>query len=293
MVKISKALKKAGYHEGIEQLQETGVQKSHDIPLVAPVPPSPPSPAIEKSESQSQYSPTGKWDARLFKAVNDNNDIPEVFKILRSRILHPTDGRAVPKTIMITSATPKEGKSFITANLGISLAQGIDQHSLLVDCDLRRPSLAGLFGMRTNVGLVDYLQGDMQLSDLICKTALEKLSLLPSGKPPLNPSELLSSTRMCALIEELSSRYEDRIIIFDTPPTLVAAETSVLAGQVDAVILVVRQGGAGQADVQQLVDVIGRKQIIGIVFNDWNTNVFERTFFKGYSNYYQSYQSYH
>ena len=288
MVKISEALEKAGYHEGVQLATENSAQELPEALSSSPVPPTPPTPIIEKSEPAKALS--GKWDERLFKAVNEDNDLPEVFKILRSRILHPKDGRAVPKTIMITSATPKEGKSFITANLGISLAQGIDQHSLLVDCDLRRPSLAGLFGMKTSVGLVDYLQDEMQLADLICKTALEKLSVLPSGKPPLNPSELLSSTRMLALVEELSSRYEDRIIIFDTPPALVAAETGVLAGQVDAVILVVRQGGAGQGEVQKLIDLIGAEQILGIVFNDWNTNAFEKTLFKGYGNYYSELQ---
>ncbi len=291
MVKISEALEKAGYHEGIQLATEKNAEELPEALLASPVPPTPPTPIIEKPKPANAMS--GKWDERLFKAINGDNTLPEVFKILRSRILHPKDGKAVPKTIMVTSATPKEGKSFITANLGISLAQGIDQHSLLVDCDLRRPALAGLFGMKTSVGLVDYLQDEMQLADLICKTSLEKLSVLPSGKPPLNPAELLSSTRMCALVEELSSRYKDRIIIFDTPPTLVAAETSVLAGQVDAVILVVRQGGASQGAVQQIIDLIGAEQILGIVFNDWNTNAFEKTLFKGYGNYYQNYHNYH
>jgi len=291
MVKISEALEKAGYHEGIQLATEKNAEELPEALLASPVPPTPPTPIIEKPKPANAMS--GKWDERLFKAINGDNTLPEVFKILRSRILHPKDGKAVPKTIMVTSATPKEGKSFITANLGISLAQGIDQHSLLVDCDLRRPALAGLFGMKTSVGLVDYLQDEMQLADLICKTSLEKLSVLPSGKPPLNPAELLSSTRMCALVEELSSRYKDRIIIFDTPPTLVAAETSVLAGQVDAVILVVRQGGASQGAVQQIIDLIGAEQILGIVFNDWNTNAFEKTLFRGYGNYYQNYHNYH
>jgi protein-tyrosine kinase len=286
MVKISEALEKAGCHEGVQLAMENSAQELPEALSSSPLPPHSP-PIIEKSEPTKGL--IGKWEERLFRAVNDDNDLPEMFKVFRSRILHPKDGRAVPKTIMITSATPKEGKSFITANLGISLAQGIDQHSLLVDCDLRRPSLAGLFGIKTNVGLVDYLRDEMRLSDLICKTALEKLSVLPSGKPPLNPSELLSSTRMLALVEELSSRYEDRIIFFDTPPALVAAETSVLAGQVDAVILVVRQGGAGRGEVQQLINRIGAEQIFGIVFNDWNTNAFEKTLFKGYGNYYHSY----
>ncbi|NTV51228.1 MAG: polysaccharide biosynthesis tyrosine autokinase [Desulfobulbaceae bacterium] len=290
MVKISEALEKAGRNEGVELGMGDGVQRSPEALFSSPVSPAPITPIIEKPESTKALNEN--WDERLFKAVHDDSILPEVFKALRSRILYPKDGRAVPKTIMITSATPKEGKSFITANLGISLAQGVDQHSLLVDCDLRRPSLASLFGIQARIGLVDYLRNEKKLSDLICKTSLEKLSVLPSGKSPVNPSELLSSTRMSDLVEELSKRYDDRIIIFDTPPILIAAETSVLAGQVAGVILVVRQGGAGKAEVQKLIDLIGAEQIIGIVFNDWTINPLEKTLLKGYGHYYQSYQSY-
>ncbi|MGB3209070.1 MAG: CpsD/CapB family tyrosine-protein kinase [Desulforhopalus sp.] len=230
-----------------------------------------------------------KWDKRLYKAVNEDVFLPEVFKTLRSRILHPLDGGAPPKTIMVTSAVPKEGKTFITANLGVSLAKGLDQHALLVDCDLRRPTLATMFGLDHGHGLVNYLRDDVPLSELIGKTTVNKLSVLPSGKSPANPAELLSSSRMHALVDELSSRYEDRTIIFDSPPTLVAAESSVLAGQVDAVVLVVRQGKAHLAEIERLVDIIGSDRILGVVFNDHTINLFEKTFIKNSGYYYQGY----
>ena len=222
----------------------------------------------------------------MFKAIYDDLSLPEVFKILRSRILHPLDDTTAIKTIMVTSAVPREGKSFVTANLGISLALGMDQHSLLVDCDLRRPSLANLFGMAENVGLVDHLRDKVQLSELIDQTGVEKLTVLASGIPPPNPAELLSSSRMRALVEELSCRYDDRIILFDTPPVLVAAETSVLAGLVDCVILVVRQGVSSKVEIQKAIDKIGKERIIGIVFNDHTGGVFEKSYTKGYGYYY-------
>jgi capsular exopolysaccharide synthesis family protein len=190
---------------------------------------------------------------------------------------------------MVTSALPKEGKSFITANLGISLAHGMDQHALLVDCDLRKPVLAKMFGLDNKVGLVDYLSGDAALSELIVKTPVETLSVLTSGKTPANPAELLGSIKMSALVEELSGRYEDRIIIFDSPPLLVAAETSVLAGQVDAVILVVRQSCSGKAQIQKLIDIIGTERIIGIVFNDQEINPLQKSIVKGYGYYHGGY----
>lgn len=282
MGKIAEALEKAGCQEGIKQNVEECAQELPEIKQT--------SISISNQKTDEKAEPSkvlcGRWDERLFYAVNDDICLPEVFKVLRSRILHLKDGGTAPKTIMVTSAIPKEGKSFVTANLGISLAHGMDQHSLLVDCDLRKPALAAMFGIDKSKGLVDYLRDHMKLSELISKTAMKKLSILTSGKPAVNPAELLGSSRMHALVEELSSRYEDRIIIFDSPPILIAAESSVLAGQVDAVILVVRQGGASTTEIQKVVDIIGPDRIIGIVFNDRTINYFEKSLIKGYGNYY-------
>ena len=225
------------------------------------------------------------WNARLFKAINEDISLPEIFKVLRTRILHPQKTEQSIKTVMITSAVPKEGKSFITANLGISLAQGMDQHSLLVDCDLRRPSLAGLLGVSSPSGLVDYLRDDAPLPTLIMKTVINKLSVIPSGRVPLNPSELLSSDKMKTLADELSQRYDDRIIIFDTPPIMVAAESSVLAGLVDSVILVVREGVSKKNEIKKTIDTIGKNKILGMVYNAQKNNIFDKSYSKKY-NYY-------
>ncbi|MFT5701037.1 MAG: protein-tyrosine kinase [Desulforhopalus sp.] len=247
--------------------------------------------AIEQKDStfppeSTVDAPSKPWNARLFKATNKDISLPEIFKVLRTRILYPQQTKQPIKTVMITSAVPSEGKSFVTANLGISLAQGMDQHSLLIDCDLRRPSLAGLLGISNTSGLVDYLRDDTPLSTVIQKTSINKLSVLPSGRPPLNPAELLSSAKMKSLEDELSQRYDDRIIIFDTPPIMVAAESSVLAGLVDAVILVVREGMSKKADIQKAIDTIGKKKILGMVYNDQKSNIFDKSYSKKYS-YYQ------
>ncbi len=195
---------------------------------------------------------SGKWDERLFRAVNKDSVIPEVFKTVRSKILYPLDGRPVPKTIMVASSISKEGKSFVTSNLGISFASGMDQHCLLVDCDLRHPNLAQLFGIKSSFGLVNYLRDQVDLSRLIVKTSIQKLSVLPSGSAPQNPSELLSSSRMQKLMQEVASRYDDRIVIFDSPPLLMTAESIVLSGYVDAIILVIRRGKTKKNEVQKV-----------------------------------------
>ncbi len=212
------------------------------------------------------------WDERLKKVNQSSRVIAETFRMLRAKILLPQDGAPVPRTIMVTSSLPAEGKSFVTANLGIALAHGVDQHALLVDCDLRRPTLAKLFGISSDNGLSDYLQGQVELADLIRRTAEPKLSILTSGSAPANPAELLGSTRMHQLVDELSDRYSDRFVIFDTPPLQVASESTTLAQVVDGVILVVRHGVAGRSLIEKYINTIGKEKIIGVIFNGHKHN---------------------
>lgn len=217
-------------------------------------------------------------------AMNDAfSPAAEGFRRLRTKLLHPATGM-VPRSILVTSVAPNEGKGFVAANLAITMAQGVKQHALLVDCDLRRPSLAGLFGFSNETGLADHLQGGSGLSSLIKKTDIPKLSLLVAGPPPDNPSELLDSEKMEAVVDELTNRYPDRFIIFDSPPMQVAAETAVLAKHVDGVVLVVRWGGAAREQVKKLARMVDRDKIAGIVFNGVQINEIENRLYryKGY-----------
>ena len=209
---------------------------------------------------------TSGWDERLLLTSEKYSPYAEHFRRLRGAILHPQSG-SQPKTIMITSLVPNEGKGFVCANLGISLAREMEHHALLVDCDFRRPALAPMFGLSADVGLVDHLRDGIDIANLIRPTGQPKLSLLASGKPPENPSELLASRRLIPFIDELAERYDDRIILFDSPPGIVASETSILAKRVDGVILVVRWGKADKDLVKKFVDEIGTDKILGTVFN--------------------------
>jgi protein-tyrosine kinase len=231
-------------------------------------------------------TPTGHWDERLLKVTGFSGQLSESFRVLRSRILHPSDDGKNLKTILVTSTAPGEGKSFVTANLGISLARGMDQYCLMVDCDLRRPTLAAMLGMGNDPGLSDYLQAGYDVPQVIQKTTVQKLSLLASGIPPVNPSELLGSARMQGLVEQLSARYDDRFVIFDSPPIQAASETSVLAKQVDGVVLVIRWGASGRDHVRRLVEDIGKEKIIGVIFNGYKSNIVESKLLK-YSDHYQ------
>ncbi len=229
---------------------------------------------------------TGNWDERLAALTGNYPEVLESFRRLRTKIIHPAEGMPA-RSILVVSATPSEGKSFVCANLGGIMAQGVDHYALIVDCDLRRPSMAGLFGLDNDKGLVNYLRDKVDLSSLIVSTGLKRLTLLPAGPPPGNPSELLSSARMIAMIDEVVNRYQDRFVILDSPPMQAASETAVLAQHVDGVVLVVRWGGPGRDQVKQLVEHIGREKIIAVVFNAFEMTILDSGMKKeGYYKYY-------
>ncbi len=200
----------------------------------------------------------------------------EQVKKLRTKIILSAPERLPNKTILITSAVPREGKTTIAVNLALSLAQGLDEYVLLVDCDFRKPEISKYLGMEFNLGLSNYLTSDIDLSSVLVKTDLSRLTILPMGLAPAKPSELLASERMTHLIEDLQSRYQDRYIIFDTTSLMSTSEADILASQVDGIVIVVRYGETDRDVVKQALKNIDRDKIIGVVFNgaDYRTSSF-------------------
>lgn len=284
MGKVSKALEKAG--ENVETRKHEASVFSENIKVSAE-PETPPDKSFSRAKPVfTKTDPPPQWDERLVEAAMNYPAVAENFRRLRTKILHPTEGQPV-KSLIITSVGSQEGKSFVCANLGIIMAQSVSQHALMVDCDLRRPALGNFFGLKANRGLADHLQAGTDLADLIVPTGLERLSLIPAGSPPDNPSELLSSQRMSTMIVEIVNRYDDRLILLDSPPALAASETAVLAQHVDKVLIVVRWGGAGRDQLKKLIEQIGRERVLGLVFNAFEMNFFDKRLQgEGYYNYY-------
>lgn len=204
------------------------------------------------------------WEERLRLANAPYSPMSEKFRRLRSHLLYSGE---TSRVLMVTSIMPGEGKGFVCANLGIALARDMEHHVLLLDCDLRRPTLAQLFGVPNESGMAEYLQNSAAPSPTIHKTGQPKLFLIPSGNTPGNPSELISSTRMKSFINKLIEYNSDRIILLDSPPSSFSAETMVLAQYVDGVVLIIRPGVAPREEVKKFVDTIGREKIRGIVYN--------------------------
>ena len=208
----------------------------------------------------------------------------ENFRILRTQLLFARD-RERPRTIMVTSSFPAEGKTFVAVNLAVSLALGIDEYVLLVDCDLRHPRIHEILGYRNGEGLHECLTGKKQLQDLIFRTQIEKLSLLLAGEPPPNPTELLSSAAMRAFLEEIKQRYKDRFIIIDTAPSHITAEAKALAEYVDGIILVVMAERSPRKAIRKSIETLGKNKILGIVFNGYSQG--HKSYYKYYKEYYR------
>ncbi|KNZ34093.1 MAG: hypothetical protein AD742_01300 [Methylibium sp. NZG] len=161
--------------------------------------------------------------------------------------------------IMVTSALPGEGKTFCSLNLALSIASEVDSSVLLVDADVVRPAILERMGLAgadkdgaTPKGLLDLLTDPtLDLSEVILKTNVPKLSVLPAGTPRINSTELLASNSMEELLQDISSRYADRIVIFDAPPLLATTESKVLAARMGQILMVVAEGTTGRDDIAQ------------------------------------------
>jgi len=187
----------------------------------------------------------------------------EAFRALRTNIQFMDPDQAL-KSIVITSACPGEGKTTLVANLAISMAQ-LGKKVVCVDTDLRKPELHNLFNTLNMKGLTDYLMGIHSLGDVLQSTGIEGLSLITSGPKPPNPSEVLSSQKMKALMKQLSFEYD--LVIYDSPPVISVTDAVILSSQTDGVILLIdSRASARQAVVKakQTLELANAK-IFGVV----------------------------
>jgi len=198
---------------------------------------------------------------------NPKAKVTESFRAVRTSILFASPEDKPLKTILITSSTPQEGKSFFSANLSEVFCQ-VNEKIILMDIDMRRPKLHKGLGVEQSPGLSDFLTGNCNVQSIIKNTVVPNLFLIPSGTIPPNPSELLSSGKIQSLLAELKSRF-NRIII-DSPPILSAADTSLLANMADGVIFVIKGSSVRMDVVQQAKDKLlkAKGKIIGVVVNN-------------------------
>lgn len=170
--------------------------------------------------------------------------------------------------IVVTSALPGEGKTYCAVNLAMSIAMEMDITVLLVDADVARPSVLKVLGLGNEAGLMDILLNDqLGLPDVILRTNVATLSILPAGRANKHATELLASRSMSRLLTEIAERYADRIVIFDSPPLLITTEASVLAAQMGQIVMVVEAETTTQHAVQEALRQIESCPHINLIYN--------------------------
>jgi exopolysaccharide/PEP-CTERM locus tyrosine autokinase len=199
----------------------------------------------------------------------------EEFRVIKRPLIANAFGRGAAPVrnghrVMVTSAFPGEGKSFCAINLALSIAAERDHQVLLVDADVARPSIPRELGFSATAGLMNLLldPGSRDVSELVLRTNIEKLMILPAGRRHELATELLASQTMSRVLDDLSSRYPDRVIIFDSPPLLMTTESRVLATHMGQILMVVAAGSTPKAAVNDaLATIDGAAEVTGLVLN--------------------------
>lgn len=270
MSRIEQALEKANKHREKQDIDST---------LSA----GPPAASLDSFETSEEVNPQ---NPHLVTAAQPASPIAEEYRKLKSMVVKLTTGGNFLNTLMVTSTLAGEGKSLTALNLAVTLAQEYDHTVLLIDADLRQPSLHKLLGIEAPLGLSECLRNGTDISKALIKTGIGKLVFLPAGKQISNPVELLLSKKLKDLLAEVKHRYADRYVIVDTPPLLPFAEVHSLSSLVDGVIFIVREGHAPVVNIREALGMLKDANILGAVYNDVEIDRFDSHY---QYNYYRRY----
>lgn len=202
---------------------------------------------------------------RLIRDISTFSPLMESYRSLRTNINFAAVGSTL-KSVVVTSSVPAEGKSTTAANLAMAMALD-GKRVIIVDADLRRPSLHKLFRLESSPGLTDVLVGTHEIEDVIRPSGVDNVSVIAAGSPPPNPAELLGSARMVDLITQLEAISD--IVLFDSPPALAVADGVVLAARTNGVLLVIGYGETKKTNTRKAVELLRRAnaRVLGTVLN--------------------------
>lgn len=219
----------------------------------------------------------------LITPDGERTPLAESFRRIKRQVLanveKPKPGAPPANLVLVTSALAGEGKTFCAVNLAISMALERDRTVLLADADVARPSVPRALGLHAEGGLMEVLlDRHVDLGDVLWKTDIGKLTVLPAGKAHQHATELLASDAMRGLLREMAERYHDRIIVFDSPPLLAASEVGALASHVGQIILVVEAGKTSEATLKQALGRIDTSRVTGLLLNKVEATPLEYTY---------------
>ena len=204
---------------------------------------------------------------RRVMAAYDKGPFVDAVKILRTQVMHRLRENNW-NVLGVTSPGHGEGKTLTAVNLAVSLAMETTQTVLLVDANLRNPSIHEVFGLKDCPGLADYLLDNQPVEDLLVHPGIGRFVLLPGGRAISNSTEILTSPKMLALVEEFKHRYPSRIVIFDLPPLLYTADVLAFSPYIDALLLVVEEGKTTVEEVRRALSLLkNSRPVLGTVLN--------------------------
>ena len=250
-----------------------------DVPAKTAAPSSKPSAKSRSPAEPARQSKSVEVDLAALAAAGcitpeaDRSQIADEFRVMKRPIIKNAQGGSELRVergncVMVTSALPSEGKTFVALNLAMSIASEVDSTVLLIDADVANPNLMKKMHLPPARGLLDLLTGDSSdLADVLLKTNVEKLSLLPAGSKHRRATEMLASTAMADLVLEMSTRYPDRILVFDSPPLLATTEARVLASHMGQILLVVEADVTSQGAVLKALETIEGCPVVLMVLN--------------------------
>jgi len=224
-------------------------------------------------------SPAPALDSRLVCLTDQGSLAAEKFRVLGLRLRNLREKRKL-KRVVVTSTIPEEGKTLTAANLALNQSRSKLLKTLLIDGDLRRPTVAARLGLRNSLpGLADCLRGERQLSEVVYKLDGTNLWFLSAGIPPENPLELMQSGRMAEVLDRLGNFFD--WVIIDSPPLIPLADTTYWMKVSDGVLLVVREGVTEKKPLRRALEIVDRASLLGVVVNSCSRG--------DHKNYYQRY----
>lgn len=243
-----------------EALKKAAQERSSEVAAFAPTTGVQP----EGFEQAALLKPAPPVNARLVTLREVQSVSTEKFRVLSTRLMHLQTQRPL-KTVLITSCVPGEGKSFVAANLAVTLARGQNQKVLLLGGDLRQPGLSSIFGFQKLPGLAEYLQEGADLTGLLCRLEGMPLWFLPAGNSPQLPTDLLQSDRLAELIARIAGSFD--WVLVDSPPMVPWADANIWARLTDGILLVVRKNKTPKALLAKALESLDNPSILGVVFN--------------------------
>ncbi|MHB1142298.1 MAG: CpsD/CapB family tyrosine-protein kinase [Sulfuricaulis sp.] len=223
--------------------------------------------AIARMQEKTPLSKQALSHHRVIYPELGESGTVRAFREIRTKIVQKSQGRNC--VIMVTSVTGGGGSSFVSLNLGVAFAFDAGKTALLLDCNLKNPSLHRFFGTGTFHGLTDYMENpEMDVAEVIHPVGIERLRVVPAGGKREIPAEYFTSLKMKHLIENIKQRYRERYVLIDAPPMTESADTQILADLCDYVVLVVPYGRVTDTEIDTCIKAIGEKKLIGVVFND-------------------------